>query len=117
MGTRGNIMNTIRQMLLALAVLGVFSSIFSTPIPAADPFTGMQMMTTGYMMTTAGSMMAAALLAKGFLLGALIPKKAKKAVPVYAHYNYRGGYARHAQYGHGHDAQYGHFVPTQYYGQ
>ena len=53
-------------MICLLVILVPYLSIISsTPIPAADPFTGMEMMTTGYMMTAAGSMMAAALLAKG----------------------------------------------------
>ena len=87
---------------LLVVLLPYLSIISSIPIPAADPFTGMEMMTTGYMMTAAGSMMAAALLAKGIdpdncltdfshafvglLLGALIPKKAKKPAPVYVYY-------------------------------
>ena len=112
-------------MICLLVILAPYLSIISSsPIPAADPFTGMEMMTTGYMMTAAGSMMAAALLAKGidpdngltdfsfafigFLLGALIPKKAKKPAPVYVYY--RRGYTQHAQYGHnthcGHSDQY-----------
>ena len=89
-------------------------------------------MTTGYMMTAAGSMMAAALLAKGidpdngltdfshsfigFLLGALIPKKAKKSAPVYVYY--RRGYTQLAPYGH--NTQYGHsdqYVHNTQYGQ
>ena len=53
-------------MMCLLVILSPYLSIISsTPIPAADPFTGLEMMTTGYMMTAAGSMMAAALLAKG----------------------------------------------------
>ena len=53
-------------MICLLVILAPYLSIISsTPIPAADPFTGMEMMTTGYMMTAAGSMMAAVLLAKG----------------------------------------------------
>ena len=49
-------------------LLAIFVSLISTsPLPSAspDPITGVEMMTTGYMMTTAGTMMAAALLAKG----------------------------------------------------
>ena len=117
---------------LLVILVPYFSIISSTPIPAADPFTGMELMTTGYMMTAAGSMMAAALLAKGigpyigltdfshafigFLLGALIPKKAKKPAPVYVYY--RRGYTQHAQYGH--NTHYGHsdqYAQNTQYGQ
>ena len=117
---------------LLVVLLPYLSIISSIPIPAADPFTGMEMMTTGFMMTAAGSMMAAALLAKGihadtglaefshafigFLLGALIPKKAKKPAPVYVYY--RRGYTQHAQYGH--NTHYGHsdqYAQNTQYGQ
>ena len=50
----------------------------------------------------------------GFLVRALILKKAKKPAPVYVYY--RRGYTQHAQYGyntlHGHSDQYVH--NTQY---
>ena len=45
------------------------------PVPSAEPITGMEMVTTGYMMSTASAMMAAAILAKGTIYSTVYSSK------------------------------------------